>query len=204
MTTKFNCWKLSTWFIPIASKAFKENSKSSLRTETLFFCLFFKCFFPHKISWMPTVDVIICGTEDNAGREQGHTGELYAECDWETAMEKKAWSKPYDDCFSPAGSLYPPKYLVSTWFSADSPDLAILGQGHHKTWSSTSCQKDTLQQLLSFSVNYSGTPAGRRFYFLLNYFLYRTRLSLKLMEDMSPVDLQNKKRKSLVCWSNKF
>lgn len=110
--------------------------------------------FPHKISWMPTVDVIICGTEDNAGREQGHTGELYAECDWETAMEKKAWSKPYDDCFSAAGSLYPPKYLVSTWFSADSPDLAILGQGHHKTWSSTSCQKDTLQQLLSFSVNY--------------------------------------------------
>lgn len=30
--------------------------------------------------------------------------------------------------------------------------------------------------------------------FLLNYFLHRTRLSLKLMEDMSPVDLQKRKK----------
>lgn len=82
---------------------------------------------------------------------------------WDT--DKKRWAEPYDECLSPAGSLHPPKYLASTWFSADSPDLALLGQEHHKTCSSTTttCQKDTHQQLVSsFSVRFSASPARRK------------------------------------------
>ena len=78
--------------------------------------------------------------------------------------EKQPWAEPYDECLCPAGRLHPPKYLTSTWFSADSPDLAILGQEHHKTWSCTTCQKDTHQQLVSSSVRLSASPARRKWF----------------------------------------
>lgn len=42
----------------------------------------------------------------------------------EEALSRDLWC---DESHGPAGRLQPPKYLASTWFSADVPDLAILG-----------------------------------------------------------------------------
>ena len=116
--------------------------------------------------------------------------------DWkmDKDTEKKPWAKPYDETLNSAGSLHPPKYLASTWFSADDPDLAVLGQEHHKTLSSTTCSRNTLQQLVSFCVRLYGSPARRNAFFREPDYPCNWWKICHLWIC----------KKSFVCWSNKF
>lgn len=102
------------------------------------------------------------------------------ESDHETEWDRKGAPSQtlwYDDSLCPAGS---PKYLASTWFSADVPELAILGQNIIRPDPPPPPQGYTSQACLSLCV--SGSSARRKSFM-------RTRLSPQPTEDMSPVDL---------------